>query len=66
MVEDVSVIETAVGDAEPQARLPLQKTSVLSAEGLRKAYRKRVVVNNVSLDIHQNEIVGLLGPNGAG
>ena len=62
----MSVIETAFGEAEPQTRLPLQKTSILAAEGLYKAYRKRIVVNNVSLDIRQNEIVGLLGPNGAG
>ncbi len=40
--------------------------SVLGAEGLRKSYRKRTVVNNISLAIRQNEIVGLLGPNGAG
>jgi len=66
MVEEVSVIETPTGDAEPQTPLPLQQTSVLAAEGLRKSYRKRTVVNNVSLDIHQTEIVGLLGPNGAG
>jgi lipopolysaccharide export system ATP-binding protein len=45
---------------------PLQQTSVLSVEGLRKSYRKRTVVDNVSLDIRQAEIVGLLGPNGAG
>src|SRR5713226_9590266 len=66
MVEEVSVIESPTGNAEPQAPLPLQQTSVLAAEGLRKSYRKRTVVDNVSLDIHQNEIVGLLGPNGAG
>ena len=40
--------------------------SVLGAEGLRKSYRKRTVVHNVSLTINQSEIVGLLGPNGAG
>ncbi|MBI3651957.1 MAG: LPS export ABC transporter ATP-binding protein [Acidobacteria bacterium] len=40
--------------------------SVLGAEGLRKSYRKRTVVHQVSLDIKQGEIVGLLGPNGAG
>jgi lipopolysaccharide export system ATP-binding protein len=43
-----------------------EQLSVLGAEGLRKSYRKRTVVNNISLEIKQNEIVGLLGPNGAG
>src|SRR5712691_11237925 len=66
MIEEVSVIETPTGDAEPQAPLPLQQISVLAVDGLRKSYRKRTVVDNVSLDIHQTEIVGLLGPNGAG
>jgi lipopolysaccharide export system ATP-binding protein len=66
MVEEVSVIETPTSEAEPQAPLPLQQTSVLAVDGLRKSYRKRKVVDNVSLDIHQTEIVGLLGPNGAG
>jgi len=38
----------------------------LIAEGLRKRFRTRVVVNRVALDIHPGEVVGLLGPNGAG
>ncbi len=38
----------------------------LWAEGLVKVYSRRRVVNEVSLDVHQKEIVGLLGPNGAG
>lgn len=38
----------------------------LRAENLVKRYRKRVVVNKVSLEVDQGEIVGLLGPNGAG
>lgn len=39
---------------------------VLRAESLVKKYKKRTVVNNVSVLVQQGEIVGLLGPNGAG
>ena len=39
---------------------------VLRTEGLVKIYGKRTVVNDVSFDVKQGEIVGLLGPNGAG
>ena len=39
---------------------------VLRTEGLVKRYGKRTVVNDVSFEVHQGEIVGLLGPNGAG
>ena len=38
----------------------------LRTEDLVKVYKKRKVVNQVSIDIEQGEIVGLLGPNGAG
>lgn len=38
----------------------------LKAEGLIKRYGKRTVVNDVSINVKQGEIVGLLGPNGAG
>lgn len=38
----------------------------LIIENLYKKYKKRAVVNNVSLNIKQGDIVGLLGPNGAG
>jgi lipopolysaccharide export system ATP-binding protein len=40
--------------------------SVLRASHLRKAYRGRVVVQDLSLHVESGEIVGLLGPNGAG
>ena len=39
---------------------------LLRTEGLVKRYGKRTVVNDVSFDVKQGEIVGLLGPNGAG
>ncbi|HKO88741.1 MAG TPA: LPS export ABC transporter ATP-binding protein [Burkholderiales bacterium] len=40
--------------------------SRLSAVSLRKRYKKRTVVQDVSLDVSSGEVVGLLGPNGAG
>ena len=43
-----------------------QDKMVLRAEHLIKKYGKRTVVNDVSFDVKQGEIVGLLGPNGAG
>ncbi len=42
------------------------KHSKLWCDKLVKKYRKRAVVNEVSLEVRQGEIVGLLGPNGAG
>ncbi|MEO0474052.1 MAG: LPS export ABC transporter ATP-binding protein [Bacteroidota bacterium] len=38
----------------------------LKASNLVKRYKQRAVVNDVSLEVKQGEIVGLLGPNGAG
>ena len=43
-----------------------EEKMVLRTENLVKKYRQRTVVNHVSIDVTQGEIVGLLGPNGAG
>lgn len=40
--------------------------SVLRSNNLVKRYKRRTVVDNVSIYVEQGEIVGLLGPNGAG
>lgn len=47
-------------------RVPENDTLMLRTENLVKRYGKRTVVNHVSIDVKQGEIVGLLGPNGAG
>jgi len=45
---------------------PSVRRTTLSTDGLVKIYRKRRVVNGVSVAVSRGEIVGLLGPNGAG
>jgi lipopolysaccharide export system ATP-binding protein len=39
---------------------------ILKAQDISKSYRGRKVVNSISIEVNQGEIVGLLGPNGAG
>jgi len=53
---------------EPRLTLvrPETERSLLAASGLKKRYRKRTVVSDVSLKVESGEVVGLLGPNGAG
>jgi lipopolysaccharide export system ATP-binding protein len=60
---------TAVAEVAPNvaADAPVRgAASRFEAGGLRKSYRSRTVVNDVSLGLDQGEVVGLLGPNGAG
>ena len=44
----------------------LEANSGLQVTGLRKSYKKRVVIQNISLDLKRGEVVALLGPNGSG
>ena len=46
--------------------MPAAKPSRLIVRGLRKRYKTRTVVQDVSLEVSSGEVVGLLGPNGAG
>ncbi|MCB0263063.1 MAG: LPS export ABC transporter ATP-binding protein [Calditrichia bacterium] len=54
-IEDITAISGHEGES-----------SILRSENLVKIYGKRKVVNEVSLQVRQGQIVGLLGPNGAG
>jgi lipopolysaccharide export system ATP-binding protein len=60
--------ERALARAEPAGgdHAAVSGGSSLTATGLLKAYKGRPVVNDVSVQLAQGEIVGLLGPNGAG
>ncbi|PYP44480.1 MAG: LPS export ABC transporter ATP-binding protein [Gemmatimonadetes bacterium] len=60
--------ERALARAEPVGgeQPAVTDGSRLSAGGLVKTYKSRAVVNDVSVQLQQGEIVGLLGPNGAG
>jgi lipopolysaccharide export system ATP-binding protein len=57
-LRDTPPLELVSDAAEPRIEL--------RAESLRKRYRSRVVVKDVSLEVRSGEVIGLLGPNGAG
>ena len=59
-------IETQELDAVTGDGLKQEESLMLHTENLVKKYGKRTVVNHVSINVKQGEIVGLLGPNGAG
>jgi lipopolysaccharide export system ATP-binding protein len=60
MTEQMPVDQEQLIQEDPEEEL------VLRTENLVKRYRNRTVVDHVSIELHQGEIVGLLGPNGAG
>ncbi|MDE5968925.1 MAG: LPS export ABC transporter ATP-binding protein [Muribaculaceae bacterium] len=69
--EDEKDVEIAVASAEAESLeinvvATLPEKMVLRTDNLVKKYRQRTVVNHVSINVTQGEIVGLLGPNGAG
>jgi len=61
-IAEASETDAGAATGEPQE----VRMMTLRAEGLVKRYGKRTVVNDVSINVRQGEIVGLLGPNGAG
>ncbi|MGN0219690.1 MAG: LPS export ABC transporter ATP-binding protein [Muribaculaceae bacterium] len=67
-VVNILDVETAAGEelVVEEEEKPEEKLLVLSTDNLVKKYGKRTVVNHVSINVTQGEIVGLLGPNGAG
>ena len=58
-------VEDNAGDQQPDPEITPAEGQ-LTTDNLIKRYGKRTVVNHVSIDVSQGEIVGLLGPNGAG
>jgi len=60
------VSERTGGKFAGQVDRPRPAVRRLSAENLHKAYKKRRILEGVSLSVDSGDIVGLLGPNGAG
>ena len=68
-VQDLSVQESTTQDRKPGggfAVAPEGGEGTLSIQHVRKAYKARRVVEDVSMVVRRGEAVGLLGPNGAG
>ena len=75
LARDEDVVTDRQAQAKPPRRAPIPQTGEgaasaprpgLVVEGLRKSYKRRPVVRDVSLSVRRGEAVGLLGPNGAG
>lgn len=73
MSEEIVVVEEFLEDEleaklqeEPSEAPPAPYVGTLRTDNLVKKYGRRTVVDHVSINVRQGEIVGLLGPNGAG
>ena len=44
----------------------LESDTGLQVTGLRKSYRKRIIIHDISLELRRGEVIALLGPNGSG
>ena len=62
----VEAIEAEDSSQQEVVEIDAPQQVELRTDGLIKRYGKRTVVNGVSFNVKQGEIVGLLGPNGAG
>lgn len=63
---DFSMADEFISDKLEEPKKNDDGKIVLRTDNLVKKYRQRTVVNHVSINVTQGEIVGLLGPNGAG
>ncbi len=63
---EAAVPENQIQVIETPEREEQKQFATLRTENLVKIFKKRRVVNGVSIEINQGQIVGLLGPNGAG
>jgi len=67
MTNDNNIIPDTTNNEQDTTIISVStESNSLRTEGLHKRFRKRLVVNDVSIEVKQGEVVGLLGPNGAG
>lgn len=62
---NVTINELLNGERNYKKR-QINDNKVLEVENLSKYFGKMMIINNISFNIHEKEIVGLIGPNGAG
>ena len=65
-ISDEEQIELPDDTIDIKETMDIPEVGILRTDSLVKRYGKRTVVNHVSINVKQGEIVGLLGPNGAG